>query len=144
MLFCASAFFASAAAQAAPPIAYGLVNGTKMDLYLTNPDGSGKVLLYSTANKVNIGMVDMDPSANRLALVQSDFSGFFFRGQSKWGTVDAIANELGLNKPLVRKLVVGLISIPGRTVIGHSRDFYCLRDVQKAFTNLLKKKKLKK
>lgn len=74
----ASAFLAFSAAPvlAAPPIAYGLVNGTKMDLYLTNPDGTGKVLLYSTANKVNIGMVDMDPGANRLALVQSDFSGF--------------------------------------------------------------------
>jgi hypothetical protein len=72
----ASLALAISPAHAAPPIAYGLVNGTKMDLYLTNPNASGKVLLYSTDKKVNIGMVDMDPSANRLALVQSDFSGF--------------------------------------------------------------------
>lgn len=76
LLVGASLALAAAPAQAAPPIAYGLVNGTKMDLYLTNPDGSGKVLLYSTPNKVNIGMVDIDPSANRLALVESDFKGF--------------------------------------------------------------------
>ncbi len=72
----ASLALAAAPALAAPPIAYALVssNGSQ-DLYLVNPNGSGKVLLYS-AGKASIGMVDMDPVANRLAIVQSNSSGF--------------------------------------------------------------------
>jgi hypothetical protein len=71
ILSCVTALAAAGSAHAAPPIAYGLVNGTRADLYLSNPDGSGKVLLYSTANKTTIGMLDINPAANQLAIVES-------------------------------------------------------------------------
>ena len=57
-------------AAAAPPIAYATESGSKLDLYLINPNGSGKVLLYSSPNKSNIGLIDMDPTSNRLVVTE--------------------------------------------------------------------------
>jgi len=51
-----------AMAAAAPTIAYSNTVGSNADLYLINPDGSGKVLLYSSPNKSNIGVIDMEPN----------------------------------------------------------------------------------
>jgi len=63
-------------AAAAPPIAYTNAAGSNVDLYLINPNGSGKVLLYSSPNKSNIGIVDMDPASNRLVITESASKGF--------------------------------------------------------------------
>jgi len=65
-----------AMAAAAPPIAYTNAAGSNVDLYLINPNGSGKVLLYSSPNKSNIGIVDMDPASNRLVITESASKGF--------------------------------------------------------------------
>jgi hypothetical protein len=51
-------------------------NNGSQDLYLVNPDGSGKVLLYSPG-KVGIYFVDMNPAANQLAVVDTNLSGGF-------------------------------------------------------------------
>ncbi len=64
------------AASAAPTIAYTNSTGGNADLYLINPNGIGKVLLYSSPNKSNIGLVDMDPTANRLVITESGSKGF--------------------------------------------------------------------
>lgn len=53
-----------------PPIAYVLASGGTNDLYLSNPDGTGKVKLYSSANKVGIVQVDMRPGGNQLAIIE--------------------------------------------------------------------------
>jgi len=63
-------------AVAAPTIAYSNTAGSNADLYLINPNGSGKVLLYSSPNKSNIGLIDMDPTSNRLVITESSSKGF--------------------------------------------------------------------
>lgn len=75
-IFCASALFAAGSAYAAPPIAYAFTNGKGMDLNLINPDGTGKVLLYSTAARVGLGYLDMNPVANQIAVIESRSTGF--------------------------------------------------------------------
>jgi hypothetical protein len=77
-------------AHAAPPIAYPLVSSNgNQDLYLVNPDGSGKVLLYS-AGKVGIGMLDMNAAANQLAIVETGFKGFKIINYSSAGVRQSI------------------------------------------------------
>jgi len=74
MLLSAAAFVATAspalAVTGGPPIAYVLGSGQANDLYLSNPDGSGKVKLYSSANKVGIVNVEVRPGGNQLAIVE--------------------------------------------------------------------------
>lgn len=68
----ASLAFAIVPAFAAPPIAYTMANNTKsVDLFLVNPDGTGKVRLYTTAKGGSIHLLDMNPIANQLAIVES-------------------------------------------------------------------------
>ena len=68
----ASLLLAAAPADAAPPIAYTMANNTKsVDLYLVNPDGSGKIKLYTTAKGTNVRLLDMNPIANQLAITES-------------------------------------------------------------------------
>src|SRR5437763_48983 len=77
-------------AIAAPPIAYPFVNSSgTQDRYLVNSDGSGKVLLYSPG-KVSIRMVDMNPAANQLAIVESDFGGFKIINYSSAGVRQSV------------------------------------------------------
>jgi len=76
-LLAGASLFSAAPASAAPPIAYPFVsNNGNQDLYLVNPDGSGKVLLYSPG-KVAIFFVDMNPAANQLAVVDKSLSSGF-------------------------------------------------------------------
>ena len=61
---------ATGPAYAAPPIAYTMANNSKgVDLFLVNPDGSGKVKLYSTPNSIRL--LDMNPLANQVAIVDN-------------------------------------------------------------------------
>lgn len=72
MLISAAALFAAAPVRAAPPIAYTMANNLKgVDLFLVNPDGSGKVKLYSTPKGSSIQLLDMNPIANQVAIVES-------------------------------------------------------------------------
>jgi hypothetical protein len=66
----------AAPAIGAPPIAYAKQAGTSFDLYLTNPNGSGTVKLYSSPAKNTIGVVDMNPATNEVAIVESRAAGF--------------------------------------------------------------------
>lgn len=76
LLIVYASFAAPSVATAAPSIAYTNATGSNTDLYLINPDGSGKVLLYSSPNRSNIGLVDMDPKSNRLVITESASKGF--------------------------------------------------------------------
>jgi len=68
----ASLLLAAAPAHAAPPIAYTMANNQKsVDLFLVNPDGTGKIKLYTTAKGANIRLLDMNPNANQLAILES-------------------------------------------------------------------------
>jgi len=59
--------------RAAPPIAYTIANNTKsVDLFLVNPDGTGRVRLYTTAKGASIHLLDMNPIANQVAIVETD------------------------------------------------------------------------
>jgi hypothetical protein len=64
-----------AAAPGGPPIAYVLASGQTNDLYLSNADGSGKVKLYTSGNKVGIIQVDIRPGGNQLAIVEQSVAG---------------------------------------------------------------------
>jgi len=66
---------AFAATPGGPPIAYALLSGYTQSIYLTNPDGSAKVKLYTTANKVNIGDIDVRPGGNQLAIIEGSIAG---------------------------------------------------------------------
>ena len=62
-----------------PPIAYGKQSGTSYDLYLTNPNGTGTIKLYTSPAKNSLN-VDMNPvvtsGVNELAVVESRLTGF--------------------------------------------------------------------
>jgi len=63
------------AAGGGPPIAYVVVSGGTNDLYLSNSDGTGKVKLYSSGNKVGIIHVDIRPGGNQLAIIEQSVAG---------------------------------------------------------------------
>ena len=63
-------------AFSAPPIAYAKEVGSGFDLFLSNPDGTGAVKLYSGPAKNSIGPIDMNPAANEVAIVESRSPGF--------------------------------------------------------------------
>jgi hypothetical protein len=68
-----SALFFAAPALAAtggPAIAYSIQNGSTFSIYLTNPDGSGTVKLYTAPVKTNIAQIDMRPGGNQLAIIE--------------------------------------------------------------------------
>jgi hypothetical protein len=75
----AATVIAAPAGAAGPPIAYGKLSGTSYDLYLTNPNGTGTIKLYSGPAK-NALNVDMNPvvsgGVNELAVVESRSTGF--------------------------------------------------------------------
>src|SRR5947209_20046810 len=56
-------------------IAYVVSSGTANDLYLSDPDGTGKVKLYSSGNKVGIIQVDIRPGGNQLAIIEQSVAG---------------------------------------------------------------------
>lgn len=70
---------ATSAEAAGPPIAYGKQAGTAYDLYLTNPNGTGTIKLYTGPAKNSLS-VDMNPlvsgGVNELAVVESRNTGF--------------------------------------------------------------------
>jgi hypothetical protein len=70
---------AGSAVAAGPPIAYAKQAGAGFDLYLTNPNGSGTIKLYSGPAKNSLS-VDMNPQLsgglNELAIVESRSTGF--------------------------------------------------------------------
>jgi len=76
LLIASASLTFSTLATAAPTIAYTNSTGGNADLYLINPDGSGKVLLYSSPNRSNIGLIDMDPKSNRLVITEGGSKGF--------------------------------------------------------------------
>ena len=86
VLLSAAAAFSSVPAHAAPPIAYSIANGSAQDLYLVNPDGSGRVLVYSTPSRVDIGILDVNPAANQLAIAETRSTGFKIIDYSPAGT----------------------------------------------------------
>ena len=63
------------AAVGGPPIAYAQLSGSTQSIYLLNADGSGKVKLYTTGNKVNVGQIDIRPGGNQLAIIESSVAG---------------------------------------------------------------------
>jgi len=74
----AGAFAAASPALAAvggPPIAYAVGSGQTQSIYLTNPDGTGSVKLYTTGNKVNIVQIDMRPGGNQMAIIEQSIAG---------------------------------------------------------------------
>src|SRR5690242_14249326 len=71
-----SAAAISVPALAAPPIAYTKEAGTKYEVYLTNPNGSGTVKLFTSAARNAIGVLDMNPAANEIAIAESRATGF--------------------------------------------------------------------
>jgi hypothetical protein len=75
----AIATIAAPAEAAGPPIAYGKLSGTSYNLYLTNPNGTGTIKLYTGPAKNSLN-VDMNPAVsggvNELAVVESRNTGF--------------------------------------------------------------------
>jgi hypothetical protein len=72
----AAALFAVAASpsNAAPggaPIAYALNSGNTFTVTLSNPDGTGKAGVYTSANKSNIVQVEMRPGGNQMAIIET-------------------------------------------------------------------------
>lgn len=67
------------AGAAGPPIAYAKQSGTAYDLYLTNPNGTGTIKLYSGPARNSLNL-DMNPivtgGVNELAVVESRSTGF--------------------------------------------------------------------
>jgi hypothetical protein len=61
---------ALAATPGGPPIAYALQSGYTYSIFLTNPNGTGTVKLYTGPNKANIGQIDMRPGGNELAILE--------------------------------------------------------------------------
>lgn len=80
----------AAPASGAPPIAYAKEAGAGFDLYLANPNGSGAVKLYSTPAKNSIGVLDMNPAANEVAIVESRATGFKIIGYNSAGVRTSI------------------------------------------------------
>lgn len=79
MLFCAAALFASASPAAAatpggPPIAYAVNSANAFAVTLTNPDGSGKANVYTTASKTTITEVDVRPDGNQMAILETSIA----------------------------------------------------------------------
>lgn len=66
---------ATTAMAGGPPIAYAKESGYTFELFLTNPDGTGTVKLYTSPNKVSISHVDIRPGGNQLAIVESSGGG---------------------------------------------------------------------
>jgi len=92
ILLASAALALPAMADAVPTIAYSNTAGSNADLYLINPDGSGKVLLYSTPTRTNIGMIDMDPNSNRLVITESRSKGFKIITYSATGVRQSVTN----------------------------------------------------
>ena len=97
---------AVAATSGGPQIAYSLLSGYTQSIYLTNSDGSGKVKLYTTANKANIGDIDIRPGGNQLAITESSIAG----GQG-------VLKIINYTDAGVRGTVT-TVSMPGCTAIG--------------------------
>lgn len=78
-LFGTAIAIAVPAEAAGPPIAYGKLSGTSYDLYLTKPDGTGTIKLWTGPVK-NALTIDMNPQLsgglNELAVVESRNTGF--------------------------------------------------------------------
>jgi hypothetical protein len=75
----AVAALAVPAGAAGPPIAYGKLSGTAYDLYLTNPNGTGTIKLWTGSAKsaLNIDMnSQLSGGLNELAVVESRITGF--------------------------------------------------------------------
>jgi hypothetical protein len=62
---------AAAATPGGPPIAYAQESGTTYSVYLQNPDGSGKVKLYTAASKTYLAFLDMKPGGNELTVQEN-------------------------------------------------------------------------
>jgi hypothetical protein len=58
-----------------PPIAYALNSGNTFTVTLSNPDGTGKASVYTSANKTYIAQVDIRPGGNELAILESSVAG---------------------------------------------------------------------
>jgi hypothetical protein len=79
LLLLAATAIAVPAGAAGPPIAYAKEAGSGFDLYLTNPDATGTIKLYSGPARNSLN-VDMNPvvagGVNELAITESRSTGF--------------------------------------------------------------------